>query len=290
MRVLLAIMWVLHWLPLPILGRIGKFIGSILFIVIVERRQITLTNLRLCFPKMTEKQRIAIAREHFQGYARSILERGILWWASPERLRRLIKVTPAIPTKLAQERPTIYLCPHFVCLEVAGTAITMAGPACSIYVRQHNELFDEALRKGRLRFTTDERNLLARDAGIKPIIRAMRSGRPFLMLPDMDFGRKESVFVPFFGIPASTLTAPARLAAATEGQIIPVITRFQPHYRGWEVRFFPPWENYPGDDIEQATRFMNAFIEERINEAPAEYFWSHKRFKTRPEGIPSLYD
>jgi KDO2-lipid IV(A) lauroyltransferase len=290
MRALLAIMWVLHWLPLPILGRIGKFIGSILFIVIVERRQITLTNLRLCFPKMTEKQRIAIAREHFQGYARSILERGILWWASPERLRRLIKVTPAIPTKLAQERPTIYLCPHFVCLEVAGTAITMAGPACSIYVRQHNELFDEALRKGRLRFTTDERNLLARDAGIKPIIRAMRSGRPFLMLPDMDFGRKESVFVPFFGIPASTLTAPARLAAATEGQIIPVITRFQPHYRGWEVRFFPPWENYPGDDIEQATRFMNAFIEERINEAPAEYFWSHKRFKTRPEGIPSLYD
>ena len=290
MRVLLAIMWVLHWLPLPILGRIGKFIGSILFIVIVERRQITLTNLRLCFPKMTEKQRIAIAREHFQGYARSILERGILWWASPERLRHLIKVTPAIPTKLAQERPTIYLCPHFVCLEVAGTAITMAGPACSIYVRQHNELFDEALRKGRLRFTTDERNLLARDAGIKPIIRAMRSGRPFLMLPDMDFGRKESVFVPFFGIPASTLTAPARLAAATEGQIIPVITRFQPHYRGWEVRFFPPWENYPGDDIEQATRFMNAFIEERINEAPAEYFWSHKRFKTRPEGIPSLYD
>jgi hypothetical protein len=118
---------------------------------------------------MTEKQRIAIARAHFQGYARSILERGILWWASPERLRRLIKVTPAIPTKLSKERPTIYLCPHFVCLEVAGTAITMAGPACSIYVRQHSELFDEALRKGRLRFTTDERNLLARNAGIKPI-------------------------------------------------------------------------------------------------------------------------
>ena len=289
MRLLLAIMWVLHWLPLPILGRIGKLIGSILFIAIPERRHITLTNLRLCFPKMTEKQRIAIARAHFQGYARSILERGILWWASPERLRRLIKVSPAIPTKLSQERPTIYLCPHFVCLEVAGTAITMAGPACSIYVRQHSELFDEALRKGRLRFTTDERNLLARNAGIKPIIRAMRSGRPFLMLPDMDFGRKESVFVPFFGIPAATLTAPARLAAATEGQIIPVVTRFQPHYRGWEVRFFPPWENYPGDDIEQATRFMNAFIEERIQEAPAEYFWSHKRFKTRPDGTPSLY-
>jgi KDO2-lipid IV(A) lauroyltransferase len=169
-------------------------------------------------------------------------------------------------------------------------AITLAGPACSIYTRQRSEIFDEALRKGRLRFTTDERNLLAREAGIKPIIRAMRSGRPFLMLPDMDFGRKESVFVPFFGIPAATLTAPARLAAATEGQVIPVITRFLPGYRGWEVRFYPPWEDYPGTSIEEATRRMNAFIEERIKEAPAEYFWSHKRFKTRPEGMPRLYD
>lgn len=290
MRFLLAIMWLLHWLPLPILGRIGKLIGSLLFIFLKERRQITLTNLRLCFPKMTETQRKDIARAHFQGYARSILERGILWWSPTSRLRRLIKITPAVPTKLSQECPTIFLCPHFVCLEVAGTAITMAGPACSIYSPQRNEIFDEALRKGRLRFTTDERNLLARNAGIKPIIRAMRSGRPFLMLPDMDFGRKESVFVPFFDIPAATLTAPARLAAATEGQIIPVITRFQPHYRGWEVRFFPPWENYPGDDIEQATRFMNSFIEERILEAPSEYFWSHKRFKTRPEGMPRVYD
>ncbi len=290
MRVLLALMWVLHWLPLPVLGRLGKLVGSVLFVMVRKRREIALTNLRLCFPKMTEAQRIDIARAHFQGYARSVLERGILWWAPVWRLRHLIKVTPSVPTRAAQEQPTIFLCPHFVCLEVAGVAITMAGPACSIYTRQRNEIFDEALRKGRLRFTTDERNLLAREAGIKPIIRAMRSGRPFLMLPDMDFGRKESVFVPFFGIPAATLTAPARLAAATEGQVIPVVTRFLPGYRGWEVRFYPPWEDYPGTDIEEATRRMNAFIEERIKEAPSEYFWSHKRFKPRPEGMPRLYD
>ncbi len=290
MRLLLGLMWLLHWLPLPILGRLGKLIGSLLFMFVRTRRDIALNNLRLCFPKMTEPQRRDIARAHFQGYARSVLERAILWWAPVWRLRRLIKVTPSVPTKAAQERPTIFLCPHFVCLEVAGVAITMAGPACSIYTRQRNEIFDEALRKGRLRFTTDERNLLAREAGIKPIIRAMRSGRPFLMLPDMDFGRKESVFVPFFGIPAATLTAPARLAGATEGQVIPVITRFLPGYRGWEVRFYPPWDNYPGTDIEEATQRMNAFIEERIREAPAEYFWSHKRFKTRPEGMPRLYD
>ena len=118
----------------------------------------------------------------------------------------------------------------------------------------------------------------------------MRSGRPFLMLPDMDFGARESIFVPFFGIPAATLTAPARLAAATEGQVIPVTTQFRPHYQGWRVRFHPAWQDFSGDDIEAATRRMNAFIEEQVQLAPAEYFWSHKRFKTRPAGSPSVYD
>ncbi len=289
MRALLALMWLLHWLPLPVLGRIGKGVGSVLFLVMGSRRRIALRNLELCMPELDEAARRRIALEHFQGYARSVLERAILWWAPQARLRRLIKVEPAVPTALAAAKPTIFLCPHFVCLEVAGVAITMEGPACSIYSRQRNEVFDEALRKGRLRFTPDERNLMARDAGIKPIIRAMRGGRPFLMLPDMDFGARESIFVPFFGVPAATLTAPARLAMATGGQVIPVITRFLPGYQGWRVIFYPPWDDYPGEDIEAATRRMNAFIEERVREAPAEYFWSHKRFKTRPEGVPSVY-
>ena len=159
-----------------------------------------------------------------------------------------------------------------------------------MYTTQHNRVFDEALRKGRLRFTPDERNLIARQAGIKPIIRAMRDGRPFLMLPDMDFGRRESVFVPFFGVPAATLTAPARLTMATDGQVIPVATRFLPNYKGWQVIFYPPWDDYPGTDIEAATARMNAFIEARILEAPSEYFWSHKRFKTRPDGMAGVYD
>lgn len=289
MRLLLALMWVLHWLPLPLLGRLGQAVGDLLFLLMRERRQITLTNLELCLPERSVQDRRRIARDHFRGYARSVLERAILWWAPEARLRRLIRIEPSVPTELAAARPTIYLCPHFVCLEVAGVAITMAGPACSIYSRQRNKVFDEALRRGRLRFTSDESHLMSRSAGIKPIIRAMRGGRPFLMLPDMDFGRKDSVFVPFFSVPAATLTAPARLVSATDGQVIPVVTRFLPDFRGWRVTFYPPWEDYPGDDIEQATRRMNAFIEERILETPSEYFWSHKRFKTRPEGMRSLY-
>ena len=290
MRFLLGLMWLLHWLPLPVLGRIGKGVGSILFLWMRDRRRIALTNLKLCLPEKSDDERRQIALLHFQGYARSVLERSILWWASPERLRRLIHIEPSVPTALAAERPTIFLCPHFVCLEVAGVAITMAGPACSIYSRQRSKVFDEALRKGRLRFTPDASNLMDRNAGIKPIIRAMRNGRPFLMLPDMDFGPRESVFVDFFGVPAATLTAPARLTAATDGQVIPVLTSFLPDYQGWKVRFYPAWDNYPGTDKDEATRRMNAFIEERVRENPAEYFWTHKRFKTRPQGRPSVYD
>jgi Kdo2-lipid IVA lauroyltransferase/acyltransferase len=287
MSLLLAVMWLLHWLPLPVLGRIGKGVGSLLFILIGSRRHITLTNLRLCLPELSERERRDIARQHFQNYARSVLERGVLWWAPEARLRRLIKVVPGVPLDAITQGPVILLCPHFVCLDVAGVAVMLESSLCSIYTQQRSPVFDRALRKGRTRFRPVK--LFARREGVKPIIRAMREGLPFFMLPDMDFGAKESEFVPFFGVPAATLTAPARIAAATGAKLIPVVATFLPNYRGWKVQFFPAQEDYPGPDILAATRRMNAFIEERILETPAEYFWTHKRFKTRPPGAANVY-
>ncbi|MDO8299013.1 lipid A biosynthesis acyltransferase [Lacisediminimonas sp.] len=287
MRLLLALMWLLHWLPLPVLGRIGKLVGTLLFQLARARRHITLVNLSLCMPQLSAAQRKQIAREHFQNYARSVLERAILWWAPESRLRQLIHVDPAFPLAAIQSGPTILLCPHFVCLDVAGVAVMLESPLCSIYTRQRSKVFDRALRRGRMRFRPI--TLVSRAEGVKPIIRAMREGLPFFMLPDMDFGRRESAFVPFFGIPAATLTAPARIAGATGAKVIPVVATFLPDYSGWRVRFYPPWENYPGPDVIAATARMNAFIEERALESPSEYFWAHKRFKTRPEGDPDIY-
>jgi KDO2-lipid IV(A) lauroyltransferase len=163
----------------------------------------------------------------------------------------------------------------------------METTGCSIYTSQRNPVFDEALRKGRARFNAPK--LLSRADGIKPIIRALRSGLPFFMLPDLDFGPKDSEFVSFFGNTAATLTAPARIASATSAKVVPVVATFLPNYQGWKVTFYPPWENYPGDDIVAATRRMNEFIEQRVLEAPAEYWWTHKRFKTRPPGEPGVY-
>src|SRR5471030_211366 len=288
MRLLLGFMWLLHWLPLPVLGRFGDAIGSLLFLVMRARRHITLTNLRLCMPELSEAERTDIARRHFQAYSRSVWERGILWWASEARLKRLIKVEPGpVPVEEMTARPTILLCPHFVCLDVAGASIAMVTSASSMYVQQKNAAFDQVLRAGRARFKPVK--LFTRQDGIKPILRALRDKLPYFMLPDMDFGEKDAEFVPFFGVPAATLTATARLALAARAQVIPVIATFLPDYQGWKVTYYPPWDDYPGEDITAATRRMNAFIEERVREAPAEYFWTHKRFKTRPEGEASFY-
>ncbi|MBI1834756.1 MAG: lipid A biosynthesis acyltransferase [Burkholderiales bacterium] len=251
MRVAIFIMWLLHWLPLPVVARIGEALGNLFYLVLRRRRHICLTNLRLCFPDMPEAERKKIARRHFQVYVRSVLERGILWWASEQRLRLL------------------------------------ESSLCSIYTRQRNKVFDQALRKGRSRFRPVK--LFSRAEGVKPIIRAMKENLPFFMLPDMDFGFKDAEFVPFFGISAATLTALPRIAAATGAKVIPVIASIRPGYTGWNVKFDKAWQNYPDASLYDATRHMNAYIENEILAMPAEYFWTHRRFKTRPNNEASLY-
>ena len=287
MRFALFIMWLLHWLPLPLLGRLGEAIGSLLFKVLKRRRHICLTNLRLCFPNMTEAERHAIARRHFQVYVRSVFERGILWWGSERRLRRLIHVEYSMPMQDMIASPTVFMCPHFVSLDVAGVAVMLESSLCSIYTTQRNKVFDQALRKGRSRFRPVK--LFSRAEGVKPIMRAMKENLPFFMLPDMDFGSKDAEFVPFFGINAATLTALPRIASATQAKVIPVIASIRPNYDGWNVKFDQPWENYPEGDLLKDTRRMNAYIEHEILKIMPEYFWTHRRFKTRPPGEDSVY-
>ena len=200
MRALIGVIWLLHWLPLPLLGRLGEALGSLLYVIMKPRRRICLINLRLCFPELDQAARVKIARAHFQAYARSALERGVLWWASEARLKRLIRIEGELPLTLLRSGPSILLCPHFVCLEIPGIALVLNSElsVCTIYTQQQNKVVDDALLKGRSRFRPV--TLLKRAQGVKPIIRAMREGLPFIMLPDMDFGLRDSAFVPFFGI------------------------------------------------------------------------------------------
>ena len=286
---LLALLWVLHWLPLSIQALIGRGLGALLHAAAGARRQIALRNVELCFPEMPANERAQLVRTHFQWLGRSILERGVLWYASPARLKRLIHVEGDVSLAERSERPVMWLVPHFMALDVAGAATQLFQQrrVNSIYQQQSDAVMDEAMRRGRLRF--DNGDVFPRSDSAKPLLRAIRRGEAFFNLPDMDFGERDSAFVPFFGVPASTLLAPSRMARAMNMIVQPIVAETLPGGAGYRVRFLEAWTEFPSDDALADTAAMNRWIEAEIRRNPAQYLWVHKRFKTRPSGDPSVY-
>ncbi len=287
-RIGISLMWLLHLLPLPLLAGLGNALGLLLYRLAGERRRVAATNLRLCFPELSEAGRRVLAMKNFQAFARSFLERGILWWSPASRIQRLIRVEGLEHYTAAQAHgPVIVLAPHFVALDVGGSWMIQHADLVSVYSNQKNPLFHEMLLRGRSRFGVQK--LYARQQGLRPVIKAMREQRPFYYLPDQDLATKDGVFVPFFGVPAATLTTVPRLAGMTGARVVPCISKLLPGGKGYEVRFYPAWESYPSGDVVDDTRRMNEFIEQRVREMPEQYFWLHKRFKTRPEGEERFY-
>jgi len=288
-RLLLALVWLLHWLPLPLLAALGRGIGALLHLLASGRRKVALRNLQLCLPELTDAERAALVREQFRWLGRSLLERGLLWYASPARLKRLIHVEGDVHLAQTSERPVMWLVPHFMALDVAGAATQLfqTRQVASIYQAQSNAVFDHAMRRGRLRFGLGE--VFARQESALPLVRAVKRGAAFFNLPDMDFGPRDAAFVPFFGVNAATLLAPSRLARSLKMVVQPVVAEMLPGGQGYHVRFLPPWTDWPSDDAEGDALRMNRWIESEIRRNPAQYLWVHKRFKTRPKGEASLY-
>ena len=286
-RLGIFMLWILHFLPLAILSRIGQGLGMLLYLFAHERRQIARINLRLCFPEMPENQREDVIRRHFRALARSMLELGILWWSSKERIQRLVKIEGMEHWRKAQNKPVIWLVCHFVGLDMGGMRLSTEYALVTLYRQQRNRYFDRILRRGRTRFGTAR--LFSRQEGIRPVIKAVRGGLPFYYVTDQDFGARDALFVPFFGVQAATITGLPRLCAVAGATVIPCITRQLPGGAGYVLKFYPAWENYPSADLENDTRRMNAFFEERILEMPEQYFWLHRRFKTRPPDAAPVY-
>ncbi len=286
-RLGLMLIWLLHFLPLSLLAATGNSFGILLYWLGRERRRVARINLRLCFPTMADTEREKLIRRHFRAFGRSILERGILWWSSAERIKRLVRIDGWENLAPHKGKPLILMVPHFVGLDVGWTSLTLEHQLASIYSKQKNPIFNQALLRGRLRFNLPR--LLSRQEGIRPIIKAVREGLPLYYLPDMDYGPRDALFVPFFGVATATITGLTRLANMTGAHVVPCVVHQLPGGSGYAVRFYPAWENYPSEDVEADTRRMNAFIEERVREMPEQYFWLHKRFKTRPPGEAKFY-
>ena len=278
----------------------GNALGGLLYAVVAPRRRVTLRNLELCFPDLDRGQREALARAHFKALTRAFLDHGLLWFAPRARLEQLIRVEgaehfeAALPANTGQ--PLIIVVPHFVGLDAGGVAFSMRHQGVSMYSEQKNPVIDAQLRAGRVRFNASE--LFSRSDGIRPVVRAMKRGLPYFVLPDMDLGAGDAVFAPFFGVNAATVTVVPKLARMAGARVIALVTTFDPQGRGYVARYYPAWDNALGESAsggspqEQdaaATQAMNLFIEARARETPEQYYWVHKRFKTRPPGEASLY-
>ena len=286
-RLALGLIWLAHGLPFGAIARIGRGIGWLGYRLAVPRRKVVLTNLRLCFSELAEPERISLARRHFSALGRSFLERAVLWHAPKDRVMQFVRFEEVEHFEAARGQPVVLLAPHFVGLDMGGSRVAIAWKVASMYGKQKNATLDAAMRRGRERF--GDPILFSRQDGIRPVVRALREGVPFYYLPDMDLGPRESIFVPFFGVQTATVPALARLAHVSRARVVPIVTRQLPDGEGYAAKFYPAWESFPTGDIEADTRRMNEFIEARVREMPEQYYWVHKRFKTRPPGETRFY-
>lgn len=279
-------MRVLAHVPLPALRALGWCLGQLLYVLAVPRRKVALRNLALCFPKATVAQRSRWARETFVVFCQTWLDRSWLWFAPREVVQRRVRLQGAL-NELEGDTPTIIFAPHFYGMDAGGTALTLHTPRAftSIFSTHPDPAVDAWFMAGRQRF--GDVRMLNRADGVKPIVSNLRKGGLLYLLSDMDFGPGESIFVPFYGVPTATVPSLPRFARLGRAKVIGMYTRLTP--TGYVAEITPAWEGYPSDDVEADTAQMNLRLQSYIDTMPGQYYWVHKRFKTRPAGEPSVY-
>jgi len=287
-RLVVGLLWLLRFLPLGALAAVGNTLGRLAFWLIPERRRVTRVNLEKCFPQMAPEARERLARAHFRAVTRSLVEHALLWWAPEARIRRLIRVEGLEHLQALRGTPVILLVPHFVGLDACATRLALEINAVGMYSRQKSAFLTRLMTDKRARF--GNQRLVSRQEGVRAAIHIMlREDRPFCYLPDQDYGARDSLFVPFFGVPAATIPGLSRIARLGGAKVVPCITRMLPGGAGYVVRLEPPWEDFPSGDLYADTRRMNEYIERQVLAMPEQYLWMHKRFKTRPPGEARFY-
>lgn len=286
-RLTLVLMRVLAVLPLAWVRALGAVLGWVLYAVVPARRRVVRVNLRLCFSALDDAARERLVRQVFVYFAQAWLDRAWLWHGAPEVLRTRLQLHGAVH-ELTGQQPVVIFAPHFVGLDAGWSALTqqVARHFTTIYTDQSNPLMDAWILQGRQRFGAPE--LFGRVAGVKQIVSGLRAGDALYLLPDMNFGPHESVFVPFYGVAAATVPSLARFARLGRAKVVPVVTRMTPG--GYQVEVLPAWQNFPSDDVVADTARMNAQLQTWIDTLPAQYYWVHKRFKDRPDGQADVYE
>ncbi len=287
-RLAIGLLKFLAVLPYGLVARFGDALGYLIYRLPSRRKRIVHRNIELCFPDWSEARRQQVAQRHFRHAIRSYIERSVQWFGSAKKLEKLIQVESAIDLTDPNLPPTILLGFHFVAIEAGSIFINycLQRRCGSLYQPMSNPKIDQIAKQARGRFNAE---MVSRSDSARAVLRMLRASMPVMLGSDMDYGRRNSVFVPFFGVSACTLTSVSRLAKVGNAQVLPFLCEVLPNYRGYKLKVFKPWENYPTDDPVADARYMNAFLEEQIKLMPEQYYWIHRRFKTRLTGEPNLY-
>ncbi|MFP4893852.1 lipid A biosynthesis lauroyl acyltransferase [Paraburkholderia sp. EG304] len=275
-------------LPYGFVARLGDGLGWLLYQIPSRRKRIVHTNLKLCFPDWSDEHREDVAQKHFRHAIRSYLERSVQWFGPAKKLEKLIQLDSAIDLTDPNLPPTLFLGFHFVGIEAGSIFLnySLKRRCGSLYQPMSNQELEGVAKAARARFGAD---MASRADSARVVLRWLRERKPVMLGADMDYGARNSTFVPFFGVPTCTLTAVGRLAKVGHAQVVPFIGEVLPNYKGYRLKVFKPWDNYPTGDDDADARRMNEFLEEQIPLMPEQYYWVHKRFKTRPPGVPGVY-
>lgn len=283
----MALGWLVAQLPFRVQMALGKILGNAAYYLMRGRRRIARTNLGLCFPELDTDARRALLREHFRSLGLGVVETAMCWWAPAGRLRGLahIEGLEHLHAALAAGRGVILLSAHFTTLEIGGRLLSLHAPFHVLYRRHKNAAFEAVMQRARERHFE---KAISRD-DMRGMLRSLKANMPVWYAPDQNYGAEHSIFVSFFGIPASTITATTRLARISGAQVVPFFQERLPGAAGYRLKLSPALQNFPTDDEAADTQRINDLIETEIRKIPAQYLWAHRRFKTRPPGAAPVY-
>ena len=279
---LIGFMKLVSYHPFALQIKFGKLLGYMTFYLAKSRRHICEVNLKLCYPELKNEELQNLVKRTFISNGIGLIETAIVWHRDPNDFKSKLTVSGLENLKdaVADGRGVLLICAHFTTLEIGGFLLSLFQEMDVTYRPFKNCLFDHAMLRGRSRHypsVIDRKD-------IRSALKSLKKGNVIWYAPDQDYGPKHSVFVPFFGVNAATITATARIADFNNSAVI-----FFSHYRkdddsGYELRFSKKLENYPTGESKTDASIINKLIENAIRERPEQYLWLHRRFKTQAAG------
>lgn len=283
---LIGLWWLIAQLPYKAQQLLARCLSVILARFAKQRLHIARRNIELCFPELSKSEQQDLLDANMLSMSMALFETGMAWFWSPNRLRKRFHISGLEYLQRDDDHGTLLMAMHFSTLEIGAAFMSLSTNVDGMYRPHKNPVYDYVQRRGRERHNPTSEVVTRKD--VRGMLRRLKHGRAVWYAPDQDYGPKQSVFAPFFGVEAASVTATARFATMTNARVVPFVqTRLDNgHY---QVTIYPPLEHFPQGDERQDASTVNRFIEERILEQPEQYMWVHRRFKTRPTGQPSLY-